>query len=146
MWFTTINFRKLCSARTSFFILSKILGHVGTWNKLLFSLLYVRIYMTDHEFKVTFSIKKIGGNSCLEFQNRSLNGKLTPVKVTRHTMPQIGRKNFNLTGFKCTNDYILTEKVSWFPVTGVKNLGKTTQTVNLLKTLNWNSRTNKNSE
>jgi hypothetical protein len=39
-------------------------------------------------------------------------------------MPQKGRENFNLTGFKCTNDYILTEKVSWFPVTDVKKIGK----------------------
>ena len=38
-------------------------------------------------------------------------------------MPQKGREHFNLTGFKCTNGYILTEKVSWCPVTGVKNLG-----------------------
>jgi hypothetical protein len=30
----------------------------------------------------------------------SLNGKLTPVKVTRHMMPQKGREHFNLTGFK----------------------------------------------
>ena len=44
--FTTINFRKLCSARTSFSILCKIIGHVSTWNKLLFSPLYVRTYMT----------------------------------------------------------------------------------------------------
>jgi hypothetical protein len=45
-WFTTINFRKLFSARTSFSILCKILGHVGTWNKLLKSPLYVRSYRT----------------------------------------------------------------------------------------------------
>jgi hypothetical protein len=40
-------------------------------------------------------------------------GKLTPVKVIRHTMPQKGIEHFNLTGFKCTNGYILMEKVSW---------------------------------
>jgi len=34
------------------------------------------------------------------------------MKVTRHTMPQKGREHFNLTGFKCTNGYILTDKVS----------------------------------
>ena len=44
--FTTINYRKLCFARISFSILCKILGHVSTWNKLLFSPLYVRTYMT----------------------------------------------------------------------------------------------------
>jgi hypothetical protein len=38
-------------------------------------------------------------------------------------MPQKGREHFNLTGFKCTNGYILMEKVSLCPVTGVKNLG-----------------------
>ena len=39
-------------------------------------------------------------------------------------MPQKGREHFNLTGLKCTNGYILTEKVSWCPVTGVKKIGK----------------------
>jgi hypothetical protein len=29
-------------------------------------------------------------------QNRSLNGKLTPVKVTRHTMPQKGREQIKI--------------------------------------------------
>jgi hypothetical protein len=72
-----------------------------------------------HSFRLLFS-KKICGNSY-----RSLNGKLTPVKVIRHTMPQKGIEHFNLTGFKCTNGYILTEKVSWCPVTGVNNLGNT---------------------
>jgi hypothetical protein len=52
------------------------------------------LYDYDHEFKVTFSISRV-------------NGKLTPVKVTRYTMPQKGREHFKLTGFKCTNGYIM---------------------------------------
>jgi hypothetical protein len=95
----------------------------------LFSAMSKNLYDYDHEFKVTFSIKKISGNSYREFQNRSLNRKLTPVKVTRHTMPQKEREHFNLTGFKWTNGYILMEKVSWCPVNGVTNLGKTTQII-----------------
>jgi hypothetical protein len=39
--------------------------------------------MTDHKFKVTFSIKKIGGNSCQEFRTNFEYSKVSFEAVNK---------------------------------------------------------------